>query len=125
MLEYLLGAHLAQNAAGRSLAHDANHLAHRAKSKTEDLQNQVDRLSLFAMALAELLTERGGLTEEILLAKVQEIDLRDGRRDAKSDPNKPPQPCTSCGKMLAAYHVHCIYCGAVRANVSAANYLAR
>lgn len=126
MLDVMLGGYLAQNAAGASsLARDANDAARRAGSKTEDVQLQVDRLTLFAMALAELLAERGGLTEDVILAKVQQIDLRDGRRDSKLRPNAPPTPCPACERMLAAYHTHCIYCGAERPNVSTSHYLGR
>jgi hypothetical protein len=127
MIEFLLGMYVGRNAdrGGRSMAHAASHEAHRASSKAEDLQAQVDRLTLFSLALAELLVERGGTTEPAILAKVEEIDLRDGRRDAKSRPNKAPQACPACKRVLAAYHVQCIYCGVTRPNVSPENYLGR
>jgi hypothetical protein len=126
VLDFLLGMYLGRSYGPRQAQdHGTTHAAHRARSKADDLQAQVDRLSLFSLALAELLVERGGVTEEAILAKVQDIDLRDGRRDARSNLNEPPQPCASCKRMLAAHHVQCIYCGAARADVSPEGYLGR
>ena len=47
------------------------------------LQERLDKLTLVSMAMWELLKERGELTEEELMEKVREIDLRDGEPDGK------------------------------------------
>jgi hypothetical protein len=128
MLDYLLGMYVGRNmgsAQAEFVAQGAKSAARGAASKADELEVQVNRLTLFAIALAELLAERGSLTEELLMKKVAEIDLRDGRRDGRMQTSLPPQPCPSCDRMLAAYHLQCIYCGAARPGSSAAHHLGR
>jgi len=38
------------------------------------------------MAMAELLRDRSGISEEVIEAKIREIDLRDGQPDGKLSP---------------------------------------
>lgn len=85
-----------------------------AKSRASDLaitiaqlEDKVDYLSVVCAALAELLSEVG-FSESMLMQKIEEIDLRDGRKDGRYNPTKS---CGSCGRTLAARHLTCIYCG--------------
>ena len=71
------------------------------------LQDQIDHLSMVCLAMSELLEEIG-FNKEMLLAKIQEIDLRDGKLDGKYTPSID---CSGCGRTLAPRHVTCLYCG--------------
>lgn len=83
--------------------------ARRALQVNEELERRVERLSLMTEALWTLLRERLGLTDEELLSMAEEIDLSDGKLDGRV--NRTSSACTSCGRMVSARHVKCIYCG--------------
>jgi hypothetical protein len=85
-------------------------------SLTSVLEWKVNKLVLINMALVELLTARGGLTEDQLLAKMQEIDLRDDRADGKL-PETVSAVCESCGRTYSKRHNHCLYCGHVNQDI--------
>jgi hypothetical protein len=80
-----------------------------ARSDVQVLRVAIDKLILVNIALWEIIAESQGLTEEYLLNKVNEIDLRDGVLDGKLRP--PVRKCASCGRMLQQSHAKCIYCG--------------
>jgi hypothetical protein len=80
-----------------------------ARSEVQVLRVAIDKLILVNVALWEIIAESQGLTEEDLLNKVNEIDLRDGVLDGKIRP--PVRKCASCGRMLQQGHEKCIYCG--------------
>ena len=97
-------------------ASEARASARSAGRSIEDLQRsvhlleqQVERLTLTAMAMAEVLRDRQGISEEELEAKVREIDLRDGRLDGKASPSV--KRCGSCGRVSGPRRAACLYCG--------------
>jgi uncharacterized OB-fold protein len=65
---------------------------------------------LIARALWETIAEEKGLTDEYIINKVNEIDLRDGRADGKMQ--TAIRQCPSCGRNLFVGHRKCLYCGA-------------
>ncbi|BFM21336.1 hypothetical protein [Gilvimarinus japonicus] len=71
------------------------------------LRDQIDHLSLVCQATCELLDEIG-ISKKMMLAKIQEIDLRDGKLDGKY---VKQHTCRSCHRPLAARHLMCMYCG--------------
>jgi hypothetical protein len=73
-----------------------------------DLKASLQQLSLTCRAMWELLSERTSIAQADLLAKVREIDLRDGVRDGRA--TAPPQECPKCSRMNAARAARCIYC---------------
>ncbi len=81
------------------------------------LEDRLDKLLLVNMAMWELLKDRTELTEEDLMAKVQEVDLRDGRADGKI--SKTVAKCPKCGRTMSPRHKKCLYCGASKLNVEA------
>jgi hypothetical protein len=74
------------------------------------LQSQLDRLQLQQLALIELTLERLPLSEEQFLAKVEELDRRDGRLDGRL--RLAPAPCPRCERPNHAQRTSCVYCGA-------------
>jgi hypothetical protein len=87
-----------------------------ARSKTDNLERRLataerrlDRLTLASQALWELLKERTDLTIEQVFAKMEEIDLRDGRKDGKIGGRV--LTCAACHRTVNALHTTCLYCG--------------
>ena len=89
---------------------DAKAIAHEAKSETELMRADIDRLLLISEALWNFLKQRHGYSDEDLAKAVGEIDLRDGNLDGKVA-RSASQPCPQCGKPNTATRKFCIYCG--------------
>lgn len=77
--------------------------------KIRDLEQQIARINLLNQALWELLRERARLTDNDLLAKIKEVDLRDGVEDGRM--TVTPLECPSCGRVSSSKHWKCLYCG--------------
>lgn len=84
--------------------------ANRHERYIEQLENRLARTTLACQALWELLKTRLGLTEEELLAKMDEIDERDGVKDGKMSPTVCL--CGACGRKVNSISPRCMYCGA-------------
>jgi hypothetical protein len=100
----------------QSRINSANTTASRAESKAlnvthtlRHLEDKVDSLALTCQAMWEILRDRTSVTEEELIAKVNEIDLRDGKADGKM--GSAGNPCSQCGRVLNKRRSQCIYCG--------------
>ena len=93
-----------------SKANQARDDVARHKIRLEQLEFHVERMALASQAMWELLKERAGLTEPELLAKIAEIDLRDGARDQRMSPQMTT--CPSCQRKLNTRSDRCLYCGA-------------
>lgn len=97
----------------------ARNQAHRAEQRVEEnhglaeriraLESQVDRMLLVQTALLELLREHTAITKDLQLAKVEEVDLRDGKRDHHV--TKQPMNCPQCLRRNHPLRVDCLYCG--------------
>ncbi|MBU1239194.1 hypothetical protein KKF84_07185 [Myxococcota bacterium] len=74
-----------------------------------DLEQRVDKLVLTNLALWEILKGSMGITEELLLSKIREIDLRDGKLDGKI--SRELLHCPMCGRVMSKKHAQCLYCG--------------
>jgi hypothetical protein len=84
--------------------------AQRAGEQVRSMERQVEALVLLNQALAELLCERLGVREDEVLAKVTEIDLRDGNRDGKV---AGAVQCAQCSRPFSRRLQRCLYCGHV------------
>ena len=84
--------------------------AREAQREASAAEQQVDRLTLVCMAMWELLSAKTDLTEDDLIAKVREIDLRDGVEDGKL--TVQGKQCPSCNRVMSRRHSRCLYCGA-------------
>jgi len=75
-----------------------------------DYADKIDRLVLIHRSMWELVRASNNLSEDDLLKKVTEVDLRDGTLDGKII--TPPKKCSSCNRVMSKRHRRCIYCGA-------------
>jgi hypothetical protein len=90
-------------------AADAESKTRGLDSRVADLEKRTDRLGLVCQALWELLRERTGMTEDEVLQRMHEIDLRDGVEDGRISGTKVQ--CESCGSTCNSAAARCIYCG--------------
>src|SRR5919107_1169435 len=77
------------------------------QSRVRELEDSVARLALINAAMWSLLKDRTGLTDAALVARIRDIDLRDGVEDGKITPNV--QNCQKCGRTMAPRHKRCMY----------------
>jgi hypothetical protein len=82
-----------------------------AKTQTEFLRADVEKLLMITEALWSVLKEQHGYSDEELIKRVQAIDLRDGIADGKVA--KEIQPlCPQCHRTMIRNQPKCLYCGA-------------
>ena len=89
---------------GRSKGPDAQPLGF-----LKELRQQVGRLRLTNQALWELLRDRLSLSDEDLVNKIHEVDVRDGHADGQL--TEGGLRCPNCGRVSNAKHGKCLYCG--------------
>lgn len=110
MFDLLYDLHQNARIAGAEAAADqSTHKAERAAERIEDVQERIDKLSLLNYALWSLLQERIGVTEAELLARVQELDMKDGKLDGRV--SSGIINCKDCNRPLSQRHRKCLYCG--------------
>ncbi len=95
-------------------SHGAGRKAAEAKTDVKFLEDRLDRMTLLTTAMWTLVQEKVGVTEEELAARIEELDLSDGKRDGKI--NVKAQPCEGCGRKVSPRHFRCMYCGRERPN---------
>jgi hypothetical protein len=81
------------------------------ETQIADLQFEVERLLMVTEALWDIIRERHGMGEEELAARVNAIDMEDGRLDGRVTNIDPPQHCPQCNRVLSKHRPRCIYCG--------------
>jgi hypothetical protein len=89
---------------------EAKQQAVQYSDRVRALEAQVNHMALACQALWELLRERTGVSEQELLAKMKEVDLRDGAQDGRMTPVLTH--CPKCGKPSNSKSTTCMYCGA-------------
>jgi hypothetical protein len=97
--------HLVFNAEARS----ASRTADSAKDKAIRIQDDLDAMLLKIQAMWEVISVKLDISDEELLAKVKEIDSRDGVMNGKAKPE--PVICDSCSKPNSLKRRHCLFCG--------------
>jgi hypothetical protein len=94
----------------RRKAENASEKASDMRAVLDDFARRVEALALANQALFEILRERTGITDDEVLARMQQIDLRDGTKDGRM--GGKPTTCPRCGRRANTVRKHCIYCGA-------------
>jgi hypothetical protein len=111
MLEFLLGYSAGSNTASRAAALARSAAASDVSihtSRVEDLNERIDEMALVIRGMWALLEEQG-LTNDQLLAKLEELDHSDGTPDGRV--KKEPAACPSCEAKVPAGLAACQYCG--------------
>lgn len=91
-----------------SEAMGASRNAEEGRASMQELQTRLDRMSLVCEALWTIVRDRLQVSEEDLVARVNDIDLSDGRLDGKV--RRAAAKCR-CGKMVARRFTKCPFCG--------------
>lgn len=108
-----VGVDLMQAAQIQEVGQDANHAnsrADRATVRAAEAEQKLARLQIVTQAMWEFLRERAELTDEMLEAKILEIDLRDGKKDGKM--GTEVVNCSQCQRKTGVRRRSCFYCGA-------------
>ena len=86
------------------------------RSSREETQNiflglakKVNRLVLLNQAMSEILIERLGITNNEIIHKMNEIDMRDGVKDGRYV--KPAKDCPKCDAKINNEFHRCFFCG--------------
>ena len=96
--------------AASSSASRAHSRADQVGIDVEMLETKIESLALACQSLWEIVRERTDISQEDMLAKMEEIDLRDGVADGRITPQA--QNCEKCGRRTSRRRPRCIYCGA-------------
>ena len=100
---------LSNNVASET-AIQAESTARQARTSTELMQHDIDRLLLITEAMWTILKQQHGLADDALTKIVGEIELK--RSNVNGVPVKdPPVACPACGRPNMASRQYCIYCG--------------
>lgn len=83
--------------------------ARKALSAADSLDARLDRVLLAFEALWTLVREKLPVSDEDLAARMNELDLSDGRLDGKV--RKSAVSCPSCGRTISRRLPRCMYCG--------------
>jgi len=98
-----------QIAEAKTDAFEAKQQTAQFSDRVRSLEIQVAQTALACQAMWELLRERTGISEAELLAKIKEVDLRDGSQDGRM--TTVPIKCPACGKPANSKMIRCLYCG--------------
>ena len=90
----------------------ASRVAADVRTQNEFIKCDVEKLFMLTEALWTVLKEQHGYTDEDLVQRLQEIDMRDGRLDGKVAKEKVIPDCPECGRKLMCQRPVCLYCGA-------------
>ncbi len=82
----------------------------RLEEEVGDLKRKCDALTIACQSLWEIVRTRLTLDEQMMLAKMQEIDLRDGKLDGKIA--SKGSTCSNCSRPNSTKRHCCLYCGA-------------
>lgn len=93
----------------RAAAGAAQSAASSARSEQAELRRQIDKTMMVLEAVWSLCREAHGWSDEQLVDRVTQIDLRDGQLDGKV--RRVARPCPHCGKAIGADRSHCMWCG--------------
>ncbi len=83
-----------------------------AQSSVNEVKMDIERLLMITEALWTMIQEEHNYSDEDLIKKIAEIDLRDGRLDGRVAPSAPSGKCVKCNRTLSKKRPTCLYCGA-------------
>lgn len=86
----------------------------RVRDDADELRRRVETLTLACQALWEIVRSHHGLTDEVILQKIEEVDLRDGKIDGAIGASSIE--CPNCGRSARSTRRTCLYCGTAMAS---------
>jgi hypothetical protein len=81
-----------------------------AKYNVQMVRMDIERLLMITEALWDMVKEHHNLTDEELIRRIQDIDMKDGMLDGKVA-KQPPSLCPNCQRPVRRNRTVCIYCG--------------
>ena len=99
------------SATGTASGADANQKAGHAEQLAGALERRVNAQALAIQAIWEIVRDQNGLTDDVVRAKIAEIDLRDGQLDGKMRGHV--MACAGCGRAINSAKPKCMFCGHV------------
>ncbi len=90
----------------------ASRVATDVRTQNEFMKSDVEKLFMLTEALWTILKEQHGYSDDDLVERIQEIDMRDGKLDGKVAKEKIRPDCPQCGRKLMGKRPVCLYCGA-------------
>jgi len=99
------------NQDARQSARDAESAARGAQSHVERLEGEIERLLMVCEALWTMVKEDSGRNDDHLVARIAEIDMRDGKLDGRVSTKDGPYECPECRRPIARKRAVCMYCG--------------
>lgn len=94
----------------QSGAEVARSTSERLRRDVDQMRRRMDAMALACQAMWEILRDQVGVSEDALMQKMQEIDLRDGTADGRMTPQR--LTCPGCSKLNNTTRSECVYCGA-------------
>lgn len=89
----------------------ASRIATDVRSQNEFIRCDIEKLFMVTEALWTILKEQHGYSDEDLVTRIQEIDLRDGKLDGQVAKAAERPSCPHCGRKLMGRRPVCLYCG--------------
>jgi len=89
---------------------DAQRKVRGVSDTASSVSDRMDRIALVTNAVWELLKERTGASDRDLLAKIEEVDGRDGSKDGKV--SSVMKTCLGCSRKISTRNKLCVFCGA-------------
>jgi hypothetical protein len=83
----------------------AQHSVREQELTVRDLEQQVERLTVVVIALAEILRDRHGTPDEVIEAKMREVEQRGASLHRKA------RRCGACGRVSSPERTECMFCG--------------
>jgi len=95
----------------RADASSARADARQARGAVDMMRLEIKRLLMITEALWGMLKEQHGYSDAQLIARIAEIDMRDGKLDGRVNEKEGPLTCPECGRTLSRQRPTCLYCG--------------
>jgi hypothetical protein len=100
------------SAAARNAAAGAQAAGRKSDAENTILRAEIERLLMITEALWEFLKQEHGYSDEDLIKRIAEIDIRDGKLDGRVHPESSgPKECPDCGRPIGRRRPTCLYCG--------------
>ncbi len=97
--------------AGAGVSQSSGVTARKAERQADQVEARCERLAMLCEAMWTLMSEKLSVTDEELIDRINEIDLRDGKLDGRVA-RDGPMVCHKCERPIAERFPKCMYCGA-------------